>query len=208
MDKLKYSLLTTKDIPSTINCVVKVFLYDEPMTKSLNITEFEFKIFATSICNKCAKEKLSYTCTDNHNKIVGFCLNEDLISEEGLSFDNVTKKMDPIFNILEVLDSSYLNDKQKTRNLFFHLFMVGSLSEYRNKGIARKLIEKSLVLAKKRKYKIVLTEATNLKSQNLLKKFNFEEVRKINYSKFKFNNNPVFKDIGEEYCKLMELKLS
>jgi len=86
--------------------------------------------------------------------------------------------------------------------------MVGSLSKYRNKGISKNLIKKSLALARKRKYKIVLTEATNLKSQNLLKKFEFKDVRKIKYSKFKLNNSYVFKDIGEKYCKLMELKFS
>jgi ribosomal protein S18 acetylase RimI-like enzyme len=207
MDKLKYSLLTNKDLPSAVDCVVKTFLYDEPMTKSLGITESEFKVFATVICKKCIREKLSYVCKNSQNKVIGFCLNEDLISDDSSSFDKVTKKMNPIFNILEMLDSSYLNDKQKIKNFFFHLFMVGSLSEYRNQGVAKKLIEKSLALAKKRKYKFVLTEATNLKSQNLLKKFNLEEVRKIEYSIFNFNGANIFKDIGEEYCKLMELKI-
>ncbi len=206
MGRLKFSLLTNKDFPLVIDYVIKVFLYDEPMTKKLNVTESEFKDFVTIVCEKCAKERLSYICKDN-NRVISFCLNEDLISEGNSPFDKVTEKMNPIFSILETLDSSYLRGKQKTRNTFFHLFMAGTLSEYRNKGVVTRLIKKSLALAKKRKYKIALSEATNLKSQNLLKKFNFGEVGIIKYSDFKFNGSYIFKDIGEDYCKLMELKI-
>ena len=111
MEKLKFSLLTNKNLHSAIGCVVKVFLYDEPMTKNLKITEPEFKIFATLICKKCVLEKLSYVCKNPRNKVVGFCLNEDMVSGGDFSFENITEKMNPFFNILEMLDSSYLRDK-------------------------------------------------------------------------------------------------
>jgi len=207
MDQLKYLLLTNTDLSITIDCVVKVFLYDEPMTKNLDITESEFKNFVTIICNKCVKEKLSYICKNSHNKIIGFCLNEDLIDDGDISLDKITPKMNPILNLLGSLDSSYLKNKRKTKNTFFHLFMVGSLSEYRNQGIVKRLIKNSLVLAKKNKYKTALSEATNLKSQNLLEKFNFKFVKKVKYSDFKFKGVYFFKNIGEKYCKLMELKI-
>jgi len=208
MGTIKYSLLTDKDALSVVDCVVKTFLYDEPMTKNLGITDSEFEVFATAICKKCIGKKLSYVCKNGRGKVVGFSLNEDLISDEQLPLDKITKKMNPIFNILERLDSLYVGDKKKTKKVFFHLFMGGSLSEYRNKGIVKKLIVKSLALAKKKNYKFAFGEATNLKSQNLVKGFGFEEINRIKYSEFKFNGAKIFKNIGEEYCKLMELKLS
>ncbi len=148
---LEYSLLKEKDIDSTIKCVVKVFLYEEPMTKSLGITESEFKSFVDIICNEMVTKKLSYICKDN-DKVVGFCLNEDLISNSPKELSRVTYKMNPIFNILEKLDTLYLKDKKKKINYFFHLFMVGSLPEYRKWGIAKELTRRSINLATKKNF--------------------------------------------------------
>src|SRR3989344_5982114 len=137
MGTIKYSLLTDKDALSVVDCVVKTFLYDEPMTKNLGISESEFKVFVTVICNKCVKEKLSYVCKNFRGKVIGFSLNEDLISDEEFHFDKITQKMAPIFSILESLDSSYLKNKSKKKNVYFHLFMGGTLLKYRNKGIVK-----------------------------------------------------------------------
>ena len=209
MGELKYSLLTKKDILSAINCVVKVFLYEESMTKSLNISNSEFRVFVKLICEKMAREKMSYVCKNNVNQVVGFCLNEDLVTEPLSKSVKITSKMNPIFVLLGRLDNSYFRNKKISQRKFFHLFMVGSLKEYRNKGIARELIAKSLALAKKREFELAITEATNLKSQNLFKNhFNFKEFKKIPYKKFKFKNKFPFKSIDEEYCKLMELKVN
>lgn len=207
MNKLNYSLLTQKDIPSTITCVIKVFLYEEPMTKTLGITESEFKIFVKAICKKTAKEKMSYVCKEN-NKVIGFCLNEDLITKPFPESTRITSKMNPIFKLLKELDKEFLENKKVSKKIFFHLFMIGSLKEYRNQGIAKKLTANSLALAKKMKFKEVVTEATSTNSQNLLKKhFNFREFTEIKYGKFKFSKRLPFKDLGEESCKLMTLKL-
>lgn len=70
MDALRYSLLTNKDLDSTADCVVRTFLYDEPMTKNLGITEPEFRVFATEICSKCVREKLSYVCKNEKGKLI------------------------------------------------------------------------------------------------------------------------------------------
>ena len=86
--------------------------------------------------------------------------------------------------------------------------MVGSLKEYQNRGIAKKLINKTLLLAKKKKFKKAVTKVTNIKSKTLLKKhFNFEEITKINYKTFKFRGESIFKNIDEKACTLMTLKL-
>ncbi len=141
-------------------------------------------------------------------KVVGFCLNEDLITEPFEDSIKIAPKMNPIFSILGELDKRFLKNKKKIKKRFFHLFMVGSLKEYRNKGIAKKLTAKSLALARKRGFKEIVSEATNLKSQNLLRKyFGFNDIEKIIYKNFEFNNQLLFKDIGEESCNLMRLKL-
>jgi len=207
--ELKYSILSKDDIPSTIDCVIKVFLYEEPMTRLLRISESEFQVFAELTCKKAAEEKLSFVCKNKDGRVVGFCLNEDLIATPLDSSLKITPKMDPIFDILNQLDTFYLKDKKPLKNKFFHLFMVGTLSEYRSVGIARKLIEKSLTRANKKRFQAVVTEATNFRSQNLLKKyFNFNTLKRISYEKFSFNDKFPFKSLGKESCDLMEWRIS
>ncbi len=62
--------------------------------------------------------------------------------------------------------------------------MAGSLREYLGKGVIQRLIINSIRLAKLEGFCKILTEATNLKSQNLfIKKFYFNELYKIDYKK-------------------------
>src|SRR4030042_6361779 len=177
MKKLRYKLLTKKDANLTIKCMIKTFLYDEPMTKNLEISKKEFEYFAKIICEKIVKKKLSYICKITSNEIIGFCLNEDLITEPVKGIKRVTQKMEPIFKVLNRLDKLYLKNKIKKRNYFFHMFMVGVLKEYRGKGLAQKLISNSIGLANLRGFSKILTEATNISSQNLfIQKFGFKEL--------------------------------
>lgn len=209
MDDLKYSLFNTKDIPSTVNCVVKVFLYEEPTTRILGISESEFQVFAELTCKKAAGEKLSFVCKNKEGRVVGFCLNEDLIAASSGNSMNITPKMNPILDILSQLDAFYLRDKKPIKNRFFHLFMVGTLNEYRGMGIARKLTEKSIARAGRLKFQTIVTEATGIKSQTLLKKyFNFDALKKIRYETFKFNDTFPFRSLGKESCNLMERKIT
>lgn len=208
MGKLNYSRLGTKDISPAVDCVMRVFLYDEPMTKVLGISESEFRVFAEGVCKKAAKERISYVCRNNLGKIVGFCLSEDLVSETFLNLEKITPKMNPIFIILGKLDSEYLKDKKCAKGRYFHLFMAGTLSDYRNRGIVREFIARSLNLARRKKFKKAVSEATSIKSQKLLENhFKFKTIKKINYKTFRFNNKFLFKNIGEASCNLMELNL-
>ncbi|OGJ20919.1 hypothetical protein A3K73_07450 [Candidatus Pacearchaeota archaeon RBG_13_36_9] len=208
MDKLRYLLLTQKDSSSTISCVIKVFLYDEPMTKSLGMSESEFYVFAEAVCKKAVKDKLSYVCK-NGNRVIGFALNDDMMGEAVPNSTGMPSKMNPILDLLWRLDNSYLKGKKISKKELFHLFMIGSLKEHRRKGIAKKLIVKSLALAKRKKFNKVITEATNMNSQKFLRKyFGFKDAKDIKYKEFKCQNKFLFKDIGEESCKLMALRLN
>lgn len=208
MEKLIYKRLTKRDIDPAVKCIVKVFLYDEPMTKNLEISEKEFEVFVRIVCEKMTKKNLSYICKGSSNEVIGFCLNEDLITPTPKEMENVTKKMESIFELLSQLDKRYIKDKNLEEDTFFHLFMIGVLKKYRNQGIVQKLILKSIELAKLKGFKRILTEATSFKSQKLFsQKFGFNMLFSLNYKRFTYNGLKVFENIGEKSCKLLELKI-
>jgi ribosomal protein S18 acetylase RimI-like enzyme len=131
-----------------------------------------------------------------------------LITEPLEDSTKITVKMAPIFDILSKLDTFYLRNKVPMKKRFFHLFMIGSLKEYRKQGIAKKLIEGSIARAKGMKFQTIVTEATNFKSQRLVEKyFKFKTLKRIKYKKFKLDNRFPFKRLKEESCQLMERKL-
>ena len=75
-------------------------------------------------------------------------------------------------------------------------------------GIAKKLTNKNLALAKRKGFDGIVTEATNSNSQRLLgEHLGFEDKASQSYEDYKFEDKTPFSDIGEESCNLMELKL-
>ena len=207
MERLEYHLLTKPYLDSTVDCVTKVFLYDEPMTQALGMSEAEFQTFVRAICEKAVNDKSSYIC-GNNKRVIGFALNEDLVGEPLPESVEITPKMSPILNLLGKLDKTYLKGKRISKGTAFHLFMIGSLREYRNKGIAKKLTDRSLALARRQGFDRVITEATNRKSQRLLGEyFGFRDRISQSYKYYRFGNKTPFSNIGEESCILMELKL-
>lgn len=204
---MEYNLLTKTYFENCVDSVVQTFLYDEPMTKSLLIKEPEFRYFVNLLCKKMVLEKMSFVCVKN-SKVIGFCLNEDLITDLPREFNKITPKMNPILDLLKKLDKQYLLKKKKEKNKYFHIFMIGVVKEYRGKKIIQKLIQKSLKLAKLKNYQKIITEATSKKSQNLfIEKFGFKEQCSIDYKKYKFKNKKVFASIDEKKCKLLEANI-
>ena len=58
MEKLECHLLTKPYLTSTVDCVTKVFLYDEPMTRALGMSEAEFQTFVRVVCEKAVNDRL------------------------------------------------------------------------------------------------------------------------------------------------------
>ena len=67
---------------------------------------------------------------------------------------------------------------------------------YRRFGIATKLVQKSIKLARSRRFEVVKAEATGKYSQKLYSKLNFDILFEILYNDYKVDGEVVFNNMG------------
>jgi ribosomal protein S18 acetylase RimI-like enzyme len=135
-DEIKFRIIQPDDLEQTVDLCSQVFANYEPMTRALKINCQEFKTFAESYCRKAIEDGLSIVATDSNEKVVGFVISEDLMTEPPL-LDDISDKFEPLLALLHELDSSYTSKHSLDLELgqILHIFMLGVQDEYKNQKI-------------------------------------------------------------------------
>jgi hypothetical protein len=203
-----YELFQEKDLEETIALVAEDFSRAEPMTKSQEIIANEYHYFAKIYCEKAVRDGLSIVAKDE-GKIIGFIISEDLESGPPEGIEKINTKFNPIMALLNELDEEYVKLHKKKDDKVFHLFMGGVDENHEKKHIITTLLEENLKLAKLKNFSVAIGEPTGLATQHILRdKFGFDEKIMIEYKKFSYNGEHVFKNIeGPIGCMLVEKRL-
>ena len=159
-----YKELEIENWKGTIECVVDVFPSADPLVKALEITKKEFYPFAEIICKFAISENLSYIAQHPiTGDVVGFMIASDLFNESDekivLSYENLIK-LYPILDLLEILEKQYMKNNNLNKGQNFHCFMIGVKEKYRNKNIAKNLLNLGLAKAKEKQFECAIAEAT------------------------------------------------
>ncbi len=210
--EIGYAPLQEKYMEQAIECMVETFSRDEPMTKALGITPDEFRHLAGIFAEKAVHDGLSTVARDRAtDRVVGFCVSEDLISEAPEGIDKIHAKFYPIMALLSELDEIYKKSRphETGKGEVFHLFMAGVRESYRDQSIATTLIDENLNLAKLKGFSYAIAEATGPVSQHILRdKFGFAERFAVEYKSFAYEGERVFEGVDTpSACILMEKKL-
>lgn len=72
------------------------------------------------------------------------------------------------------------------------LSLVGVAPQSRGKGIANKLAELSVLLAKENNYQLLHSQCTSAFSQAMMRKLGFREVAQVEYGEFEWQGERVF----------------
>ncbi len=206
-NQITYELLQEKDLEQTINCLVDIWTSAEPIAKALKITPSEFYPFAETICQKGMEDGLSLVAKDSAtSQVVGFIISEDLsteLSEE--MYKNLSQKSKIYFQAFKELHEQYEIQKKVVTGKVFHLFLLGSKEQYRNRRIGKNLLEKNLKMASQKGFSAAIAEATGKISQHILRKYGFEDRCSIDYQTYEYKGIKVFEEIKEhQSCILME----
>lgn len=204
-----YKLFQSEDLESAIACVVDVFPSSEPLTQALKITQKEFYPLAEIVCRAAVQEELSHIAKDvETGEVVGFRISEDLVrnsNEESLfMFENLVK-FHPMLALLENLDRQYMESRAINKGQVLHWVMVGVRESYRNRNIAKTLLEINLKEAKSKNFVTAICEATGIISQYNAAKIGFQEIVSIAYKDYTYEGQRVFENIAPHTrCVLME----
>jgi GNAT superfamily N-acetyltransferase len=196
---IEYAVLTTaSEAEEMVRVLAETFCRRDPPSIATGLTPAEFGAFARLLCPKAIVEGL--TIVARHvvtGEIVGAVLTEDGASGLPEGMDRLSRKLDPIFDILGQLDAAYRGDRAARPGEALHLFLLGVAESASGRGVAQRLVSTCLENGARKGYRRAVTEATNEVSQHVFRKLEFVDRVHRSYRDHRFEGRAVFASIAE-----------
>ena len=206
--KITLEILGPQHVDGATACIASTFAAGEPMSQHLGITQDEFIQFARLFIEKTAREGLSVVAVDEQ-QVIGATIAEDYVTEPPAGLEAISEKFAPVFALLESLGERYVASQGVIPGTHYHIFMCGVFQQYANRRLAQKLNRFAQDVARERKFKTAVCEATGRISQFVCtNQLEFNYVDEINYQDFLLAGEAVFADITSvDSCILYEKHL-
>ncbi len=206
--KITLEILGPQHVDGATACIASTFAAGEPMSQHLGITQDEFIQFARLFIEKTAREGLSVVAVDEQ-QVIGATIAEDYVTEPPAGLEAISEKFTPVFALLESLSERYVASQGVIPGTHYHIFMCGVYQQYANRRLAQKLNRFAQDVARERKFKTAVCEATGRISQFVCtNQLEFNYVDEINYQDFLLAGEAVFADITSvDSCILYEKHL-
>lgn len=158
-------------------CYVGERYIDEPMITSLGVSNENFKNFNMNFLRHTVSQGLTVIAKDVvTGSVIGATMNEDFNPYEEIpNLEGEDAPYLKLYEFLVDLDAMFLNRIKEVHGEdakmgeYVHLFLVGVKSEHGKAAILTELIEMAEQVAKDKGYRGLFAEATNYKSQRVLR---------------------------------------
>lgn len=205
MSEISYRLAEEKDEPGVLKLLREHFYTDEPLSKFDGYHDLADEQFAVGLI----KLRTS-TVAETNGEIIGVRLaypnqKENLVCE---AFNKKpTTAYDRLFGFVNALQvkSDVFNKYQVDTVMQGH--MVGVNRNFRGKGIAGKLYEENMKLAKQKGFPVYVCDCTSLFSAKLCEKIGMEQIATMEFNEYcDENGNPYYNpdpphDLARSYAK-------
>lgn len=215
-----YRNMTRADIDEGTMVLSEAFHKGEPLTGSLGLN-WSYKHwveFTNVFVPRMAEEGNSILAIDlSTNKIVGGLLNEDFCNPVPSQSQKWGDPLTPLLDAVDELEDGLLSHfniesfQNVKKGIFFHLWMLGVLPEYRQKKIGHYLYFYSLEHARKSNYDYAFAECTGAESTRMALKNDGYCIHELDYSNWSHGSNKPFQNIaqnGHDKFSLILHKLS
>lgn len=183
---LKFESFSEEDSDEVVHFISNMFHKEEPLTIAANSLE-DVTFFVRVVCERAVKEKTSFVCKDE-GRIIGALINEDYIQPP----QDLGEGQREINLFIEELNTEFERKCNPQKGEYLHFFLGCVEPSYRKNGVFNILIEKSIEAAKKKNFVGGIAEPTNTKSMNAFKKFGFEILKEMEYTKWRLDGKQVF----------------
>jgi ribosomal protein S18 acetylase RimI-like enzyme len=195
---IEYVTYAASDEDEMARLLGTVFSRNDPPAVAVGLEPSEFEIFVRLFCPKAAVEGLTIVARlAGTGELVGALLTEDHASDPPDGIHRLSKKFEPIFDILGQLDAEYRNEQAVLSGESLHLFLLGVAESAAGRGVAQNLVETCLKRGASHGYRRAVTEATNKVSQHIFRKQGFVERVRRSYGTHRFDGRAVFASIAE-----------
>ncbi|XP_051155380.1 arylalkylamine N-acetyltransferase 1-like isoform X2 [Leptopilina boulardi] len=203
-----------EDRERVLNFLRKFFFRDEPLNYTIklipegeNSTCYELEDYSLSAMN----EDLSLMAVSSNGSIIGVILNGSMGPPSNEEPDYITNCKNPKFKkILKFLH--YVDVKSNIHGKFpnqkvFEIRIVSVDSNWRGKGIAKALLEKSMEISKIRDYDLLRVDCSSAITGKLCQRLGFEPVYELKYADYVDEvGNPIFTPLHPHVSEVTYVK--
>ena len=197
-EPIEYSVCTARDTDEMARMLGETFSRREPPAVALGITAGEFETFVQLLCPAAVAEELTIVARRaDTGEMIGALLTEDSASAMPHGMDGLTRKFDPIFDILGQLETEYRAGHAARHGESMHLYLLGVAESASGHGVAKQLVAECLETGARKGYRVAVTEATTKASQHVFRRLGFRERVHRSYEQHRFNGHAVFASVAE-----------
>ncbi|KAG2389413.1 hypothetical protein C9374_013973 [Naegleria lovaniensis] len=186
-------LLSHEHVQQTALALALIFSQEEPLAIGTATTPMAYFPYAYGYVKRCAEGGLSHIAIDKaSNMVVGFhlCSDADQWVEPQSNDEGILLHL----RLLDDLHANYEESQQHNHygkgtasssgKKIFKICSAGTYSFARRVGLAKRMFNEALQLAKEKKYDSIMVECTGFASQALYAKIGFNEVARVNYEDY------------------------
>ncbi len=195
---IQYGLCETSELDEMVILLADTFSRFDPPAVAAGISSKEFEEFIRIFLPNVASDGLTIIArTADTSEMVGALLTEDAYAPLPAELEFISRKFEPVLDILGRLGTEYWQGKELNPREYLHLFLLGVVRPFTGRGIARQLVRSCLENGVQKGYRVGVTEATNDISQHIFRQQGFIERVRRSYQDYRYEGNAVFASIKE-----------
>lgn len=201
MSAYTVKLVPTEEIPRIVEYLIEFYFTDEPLSKDLNLTANPKAVdFLRRFCTDALKEGISLMATTEHGDIAAVSCNTILRKEQKFHFDEDEKVMKITKFVLKAIDEANVFEQFPDVNEAIYIAFMSVHPDFRNKGLAKYLIEQTKVLALKKGLKVMRMDCCSLYTAKAARRFGWQCLNEIKYVDYVIDGVQVFKPEEPHTC--------
>ena len=199
LPSIEYGLCTNRDVAAMCRLLGMTFSQNDPPAVAVGLTASEFERFVQVFSSNVVEAGLTPVARiAGTGELVGALLTEDASSPLPDGLEQLSPKLDPIFDILDQLAEGHPGLSELESGEGLHLFLLGVSPQAGGRGIGQELVRLCLENGSRLGYQVAFTEATNRVSQHIFRKAGFENRAHRPYGTHQFQGRSVFASIAEQ----------
>jgi len=193
---VEYGVAEASDLDEMARLLAVVFSQYDPPAVATGLTPAEFEEFVRLSCPGAAADGLTIVGRSaDTGEMVGALLTEDSAAPPPSGIERLSRKFDPIVDILGQLDAEYRQGKAVPPGEWLHLFLLGVAPAFGGRRVAQGLVAACLENGARKGYRIAVTEATNSVSQHIFRKHGFVDRVQRSYRDHRYEGRAFFASI-------------
>lgn len=194
--KVRFEICRPGDVTELIALLADVFSSEDPPAVAAGITPAEFAALVELYRVRAGTQGMTIVARcERTGALIGALLAEDSAAPFPEGVDRLSRKFDPIFDILSQLDAEYRGGRILPAGESLHLFLLGVSRAYARQGVAQRLVQECLANGARHGYARAVTEATNVVSQHVFRKLGFKDRVRRSYEHHRYGSRAVFSAI-------------